>query len=357
MNTAPVLIMAGGTGGHVFPGLAVAQALARQQVPVAWLGSAHSFESKLVPERGLSFNAVQVAGVRGKGALQKLKAPWMLMRAVLQSVRIFRRIRPRAAMSFGGFAAGPGGIAAALLGVPLLVHEQNRIPGFTNRALAKFARKVLCGFPDSFPGSKSVFVGNPVRQEITELPMPEQRFADREGVLRVLCLGGSLGAKALNDLLPAAVALIPEASRPEIRHQAGAKLVESAKSAYLLAGLDQHCVVPFIADMAQAYAWADLVICRAGALTIAELAAAGVASILVPYPHAVDDHQTANVNWLVQLSAATLVQQRDLTAQGLATLLREHDRASCLQRAKAARAGAKTDAASRCAELVLTEAQ
>jgi UDP-N-acetylglucosamine--N-acetylmuramyl-(pentapeptide) pyrophosphoryl-undecaprenol N-acetylglucosamine transferase len=353
--SGPVMIMAGGTGGHVFPGLAVAHALQKQAVAVSWLGSANSFESKLVPERGVNFNAVQVGGVRGKSALQKLRAPWMLTRAVAQSVGIFRRLRPRAAISFGGFAAGPGGIAAILLGVPLFVHEQNRIPGFTNRMLAKLAKRVLCGFPDSFKHSE--FIGNPVREDIVALPAPAQRFGTRQGALRLLCLGGSLGAKALNDLLPQALALMPADQRPEVRHQAGSKLIDTARSAYLNAGLDADVVVPFIADMAAAYAWADLVLCRAGALTIAELAAAGVGAILVPFPHAVDDHQTANAEWLLQAGAAQVVQQRDLSAEILAQLLQAQTRALCLTRAQAARAVAKTDAAERCAKLILATPQ
>ncbi len=349
--------MAGGTGGHVFPGLAVAAVLAERQVAVAWLGSAHSFESQLIPQRGINFNAVQVGGLRGKGVVQKLSAPWMLARAIFQSVRIFRRIRPQAAVSFGGFAAGPGGIAATLLRVPLYVHEQNSIPGITNRVLAKFARRILGGLPNATLQSSKRFsvIGNPVRAEIAALTAPEVRFKDRSGPLRVLCLGGSLGAKALNDLVPQALALIAPEQRPQVRHQAGAKLLESARAAYVDAGLDTNSVVPFISDMAQAYGWADVVICRAGALTITELCAAGVGAILVPYPHAVDDHQTANAQFLVAAGGALIVQQRDLDAAKLAALISEHtDRALCLKRALAARSVAKPDAAKHCVEIVLS---
>ena len=370
MSTQSVMIMAGGTGGHVYPGLAVAAVLTKRNVGVSWLGSANSFESKLIPTQQLSFNAVNVAGLRGKGLMQKLTAPWMLARAVMQAVRIFRRIRPRAAISFGGFAAGPGGIAATLLRVPLYVHEQNQVPGITNRVLAKFARRVLCGFPSSFAkhARRLEYIGNPVRADIIAIEPPTTRFQDRSGPLRLLCLGGSLGAKALNELLPQALALLPETMRPLVRHQAGAKLLDAARSSYLQAGLDPAQVSPqgdtkiqvvaFISDMADAYRWADVVLCRAGALTIAELAAAGAAAILVPYPHAVDDHQTANAQFLVDAGAACMVQQRDLDPAKLAQLITEHmDRNVCLSRAQAARGVAKTDAAERCVEIILGQTQ
>lgn len=353
MSTGPVLIMAGGTGGHVFPGLAVAAALKARQTSAVWLGSANSFESKTVPEHGLEFHAIGVSGVRGKGWRTKLVAPWMLTRSVFQALGVLRRVRPRAAMSFGGFAAGPGGLAARLLGIPLLVHEQNRVPGLTNRVLARFARRVLCGFPGSFETGNSEFVGNPVRSEISALALPEQRYSERDGALRVLCLGGSLGAKALNELLPQAVAMLEPGGRPLVVHQAGKAHLTAAKAAYQNAGLDPEVVVPFIADMAQAYGWADLVICRAGALTVAELACAGVAAILVPYPFAVDDHQTANARWLVEAGAAELIQQSELNAEQLAQKLKNCTRTACLTRARAARALAKADAAERCAKIIL----
>ena len=318
MTTQPVLIMAGGTGGHVFPGLAVAAALKAKQTPCVWLGSNNSFESRTVPEHGLEFHAIGVSGVRGKSWRTQLAAPWMLARSLYQAVGVLRRVRPRAAMSFGGFAAGPGGLAARLLGIPLLVHEQNRIPGLTNRVLARFARRVLCGFPGSFGSGKGEFVGNPVRAEISALPSPEQRYGERDGALRILCLGGSLGAKALNELLPQALSLLDSDQRPIVRHQAGKAHLAAAKMSYQQAGLDAEVVVPFIADMAQAYGWADLVICRAGALTVAELACAGVAAILVPFPFAVDDHQTANARWLVEAGAlATSLAPMVLPAPGL----------------------------------------
>ena len=353
MTAQSVLIMAGGTGGHVFPGLAVAEALKRQETNSVWLGSSNSFESKTVPEHGLAFHALDVSGVRGKSWRTQLAAPWMLARSVMQAISVLRRVRPRAAVSFGGFAAGPGGLAARLLGIPLLVHEQNRIPGLTNRVLARFARQVLCGFPDSFNTGKSVFVGNPVRTEISALAPPEQRYGGREGPLRVLCLGGSLGAKALNELIPQALAMLDATQRPLIRHQAGKAHLAAAKANYEKVGLDPESVVPFITDMAEAYGWADLVICRAGALTVAELACAGVGSILVPFPFAVDDHQSANARWLAQAGAALLIQQSELGAEQLAQQFRRTTRAHCLAQAKAARALAKADAAERCATIIL----
>lgn len=345
--------MAGGTGGHVFPGLAVAAALKARQTDVVWLGSSNSFESKTVPEHGLDFHAIDVSGLRGKGWRTTLAAPWMLTRSIFQALSVLRRVRPRAAISFGGFAAGPGGLAARLLGIPLVVHEQNRIPGLTNRVLARFARRVLCGFPGSFEFHKSEFVGNPVRSEISALALPEQRYSERDGALRVLCLGGSLGAKALNELLPQALAMLAPTERPTVIHQAGRTHLTPAKASYKQAGLDPEVVVPFITDMAQAYGWADLVICRAGALTVAELSCAGVAAILVPYPFAVDDHQSANARWLVEAGAAELIQQAELNAALLAQKLKNCTRTACLTRARAARALAKADAAGRCAQIIL----
>jgi UDP-N-acetylglucosamine--N-acetylmuramyl-(pentapeptide) pyrophosphoryl-undecaprenol N-acetylglucosamine transferase len=345
MSTASIVIMAGGTGGHVFPGLALASALQARGAQVHWLGSKQSFESKLIPEKGLSFHGVNISGWRGKGWRQLLLAPFQLMRALWQAMRILRQCNARAAISFGGFAAGPGGLAARALGIPLYVHEQNRVAGLTNKVLAKLAKRVYCGFPNTIESAHSIFVGNPVRAEIVNLPPPEQRFADRTGALRILCIGGSLGAKALNDLLPTALAAIDAANRPKVLHQSGAKLLEQTQALYAALNLDTNQVCAFITDMAQAYAWADLVICRAGALTVAELAAAGVGSLFVPYPFAVDDHQTANAQFLVQAGSADLIQQKDLTAEQLSAYLSQLSRAECLSKAIRARAAAKTDAA------------
>lgn len=343
--SAPVLVMAGGTGGHVFPGLAVAAALRARDVPVVWLGAEGGMEQSLVPRHGIPFRAIAVAGVRGKGLARKLRLPFDLLRAVWQARRVLQSVQPRSVLSMGGYAAGPGGLAAFWLRRPLLVHEQNRIPGLTNKVLARLARRVLTGFPDAFAG-RGQWVGNPVRAAIAALPAPAQRMAGRSGRARLLVIGGSQGARALNRLLPAALALLPEGERPEVRHQCGTKMIAEAQASYR-----EHAVAgeltPFIEDMAAAYAWADLVLCRSGALTIAELTAAGLGSLLVPYPHAVDDHQTANARWLTDAGAALLLPEAGLDASGLAgqlgTLL--NDRAAMLQMAERAHALARTEAA------------
>jgi UDP-N-acetylglucosamine--N-acetylmuramyl-(pentapeptide) pyrophosphoryl-undecaprenol N-acetylglucosamine transferase len=344
---APVLIMAGGTGGHIFPGLAVAAALGAREVPVVWLGARDGMENRIVPAYRIEMRTVPVAGLRGKGAAVRLAAPWMLLRAILAAWRVLRDIRPRSVLSLGGYAAGPGGIAAWLQRRPLLVHEQNRVPGFTNRILAKCARKVMGGFPDAFaPGVHAEWTGNPVRTEITALPGPATRFADRAGAPRLLVLGGSLGARTLNLGLPKALSLIPCDSRPEVWHQCGEAHLEATRAAY--AGADVRAKVEsFIADMAAAYAWADLVVCRAGALTLAELAAAGLGAILMPFPHAVDDHQTKNAEGFVAAGAAELVQDRDFDPPRFAALLERllGDAGKRLAMANAARALAKPDAA------------
>lgn len=344
--SAPVMIMAGGTGGHIFPGLAVARALQARDVPVVWLGSAGGMETRLVAEAGIDIDTISIAGLRGKGAATLLLAPFKLVRAVLQSLGVLRRRRPRAVISFGGFAAGPGGLAAWLLRRPLLVHEQNAAPGMTNRVLARLARRVLAGFPDSFPGVEHVTVGNPVRAEIAALPAPEERLSGRLGPARVLVLGGSQGARALNLGVPAAIAALPPQARPQLRHQCGRSGEQATRSAYEEAGVEAS-VEPFIADMAQAYAWADLVVCRAGASTIAELSAAGLGSVLVPFPHATDDHQTRNADYLVARGAAHLVPEGEGFVQRLSAALQAPlaDAAARLRMAQAARSAAFDDAA------------
>ncbi len=354
--SAPVLIMAGGTGGHIFPGLAVAHALAERGVPVRWLGARGAMETRLVPEAGIELDTLAISGLRGKSLFARLMAPLRLVRAVASAVGLLGRIRPRAVVSFGGFAAGPGGIAAVLRRVPLIVHEQNRIAGLTNRALARFATRTLTGFPDVLP--RGEWVGNPVRDTIAALPSPQLRFELRDGRARLLILGGSLGARALNEQVPLAVAQLPQDRRPLVRHQCGRDQVESTQAAYAEAGVDAR-VEPFIADMADAYGWADLVVCRAGALTVAELAAAGVGAILVPYPHAVDDHQTGNARFLADRDAAVLLPQPELAAGGLAPLLIERldDRPRLLAMANAARDCARTDAAARVAGACLEVAR
>ena len=343
--SAPVLVMAGGTGGHVFPGLAVAAALKKLDIPVVWLGSAGGMEQTLVPKHDIPFEAIRVSGLRGKGWKTKLRLPLDLGRAFWQARKVLKRVRPRSVLSLGGYAAGPGGLAAFWLRRPLLVHEQNSIPGLTNRVLARLAQRVLTGFPNAFP-SRGQWVGNPVRAEIAALPPPAERLSGRSGPLRVLVIGGSQGALALNRLLPQTLALIDEAQRPQIWHQCGARMIDNALLGYRQAGVSGR-VVAFIDDMAAAYAWADLVICRAGALTLAELTAAGVGSLLVPFPYAVDDHQTANARWLCAAGAAELLPESTLDPSLLAARLREfdQDRAQLLRMAEAARAQARTDAA------------
>lgn len=343
--SAPVLVMAGGTGGHVFPGLAVAAALKKLDIPVVWLGSAGGMEQTLVPKHDIAFEAIRVSGVRGKGWKTKLRLPLDLGRAFWQARKVLKRVRPRSVLSLGGYAAGPGGLAAFWLRRPLLVHEQNSIPGLTNRVLAHLARRVLTGFPGAFVG-RGRWVGNPVRAEISALPPPAERMAGRSGPLRLLVIGGSQGALALNRLLPQTLAQIPEGERPQVWHQCGTRMIDSTMLGYRQAGVSGR-VVAFIDDMAAAYAWADLVLCRAGALTLAELTAAGVASLLVPYPHAVDDHQTANARWLCAAGAAEMLPESTLDAATLVARLRELDqnRQQLLHMAEAARAQARNDAA------------
>lgn len=355
----PVLIMAGGTGGHVFPALAVAEQLRERGVPVVWLGTQRGLEATLAPKAGIPMEWIGVTGLRGKGLIRKLTMPFMLGRALTQAGAILRRLQPRVALGMGGFVSGPGGAMARLLGVPLVVHEQNAIAGLTNRCLAQVANQVLAAFPQTFPPVRqAVIVGNPVRASIAALPPPQERFAGREGKLRLLVVGGSQGALALNRLVPQALALLREDERPEVWHQAGGQLREAAETAYREVGISAR-LTPFIDDMAEAYGWADLVVCRAGALTIAELAAAGLGALLVPFPFAVDDHQTANARFLEQSGAALLIQQADLTAERLATMLRDDlsDRTCLLRMALAARSLAKNDAAERVALACLEQAR
>lgn len=331
-----VLIMAGGTGGHVYPGLAVAHALRARGHEVVWLGAPESFESRTVPAQGIAMEYVQVSGLRGKGLLKLLTAPLLILRAIRQALAVLSRVRPDAVLGMGGFAAGPGGVAAWLKRIPLFVHEQNATAGFTNRQLARLARQALQGFDGALAGG--ITVGNPVRAEVAALPPPAQRYAGRSGPLNLLVVGGSQGAKALNEKLPAALARIAPEQRPQVRHQGG-RTVEVAQAAYAQHGVQAE-VTPFIQDMAGAYAWADLVVCRSGASTVAELATAGVASVLVPFPYAVDDHQTANAGALVKVGAAELIQERDLSPERLADLLRASTRVACLAQAEKARAAA-----------------
>ena len=356
--TGPVMILAGGTGGHIFPGLAVARALRDRQVPVLWLGAANGMETRLVPLDGFEIRTLDVRGLRGKGFASTLGAPLVLLRSLWQAIGAVRRARPRALVSFGGFAAGPGGLAAWLLRRPLIVHEQNRAPGLTNRVLARLARRVLCGFPDSFAGVANETVGNPVRPEIAALPPPAERFVGRNGPIRLLVLGGSQGARALNATVPQVIAALQANGEPrfEIRHQCGEKMLPEARAAYAQAGVTAT-VEAFITDMAAAYGWADLVIGRAGALTIAELCAAGVGSILVPFPGAVDDHQARNAEFLAERGGGVWMRQDAQLEAALRAQLQQCDRPSLLAWAHAARAATFPDAAAHVADIVLQEAR
>lgn len=368
---APVMILAGGTGGHIFPGLAVARVLRDRQVPVLWLGADGGMETRLVAANDFPIRTIAVSGFRGKGIATLLLAPLRVLRSLWQAIAVLREVKPRSVISFGGFAAGPGGLAAWLLRRPLLVHEQNRAPGLTNRVLARLAKRVLCGFPDSFPGVANETVGNPVRPEIAALPPPAERFAHREGALHVLVLGGSQGARGLNNAVPKVIAslqssaseLNPQSPIPnpilfEIRHQCGEKMLDEARKSYADAGVSAQ-VEAFITDMAAAYGWADLVIARAGALTIAELCAAGVGSILVPFPGAVDDHQARNAEYLQERGGGSWLRQDASLEVGLRARLLElaGDRSKLLAQAEAARAASFPDAAQRVADIAMQEAR
>jgi UDP-N-acetylglucosamine--N-acetylmuramyl-(pentapeptide) pyrophosphoryl-undecaprenol N-acetylglucosamine transferase len=351
----PVLIMAGGTGGHVFPALAVARVLRARGVAVVWLGVPGSMESKLVPAQGFPIEWVRVAGIRGKGLLAWMLAPLRIVNAVVQSMSVLRRVRPRSVLGAGGYVSGPGGIAAWLLRIPLLIHEQNAIAGLTNRTLARLASQVLEGFPGSFgPKVKARTIGNPVREDIGALPPPEQRFAQREPRARLLVFGGSQGAQRLNAELPRALARLAPEKRPQIRHQTGERGLESTRALYKDAQIEAE-VLPFIDDMANAYSWADLAVCRAGAMTVAELQAAGLGAIFVPLPQATDDHQTQNAAVMVGLGAARIIQERDLNPEYLSGLIGElvADRARLLRMAQAARGARVIDAASKLADLCI----
>ncbi|WMP18525.1 undecaprenyldiphospho-muramoylpentapeptide beta-N-acetylglucosaminyltransferase [Thiothrix lacustris] len=350
----PIMITAGGTGGHVYPGLAVARALIAQGIPVVWMGTRKGLEARVIPEAGIEMAWLEVNALRGKGWQTLLMAPVNLIRALWQSLQIMRKHKPAAILGMGGFVAGPGGLVAALLGTPVVIHEQNAVAGLTNKLLSRVSRRVLEGFPGTFASSQKVMAtGNPVRLDIASLPAPRERLADRDDEpVHVLVVGGSLGAQALNQRVPQALAQLDSTLRPVVRHQAGVKNIDEARSQYAEAGVDAE-VMPFIEDMAEAYGWADLVICRAGALTIAELAAAGVAAVLVPYPYAVDDHQTANGKFLADHGAALLIQQQDLTAEKLAGVLKDlcTDRVSLRQMSEASRALAKPHATAQVAAI------
>lgn len=314
-----ILIMAGGTGGHVFPGLAIAQYFREQGIAVDWLGTQKGLEAQLVPKANIPIHYITIGGLRGKGIKDILLLPWRLSCAVLQSMRVIRQLQPDVIIGLGGFVSGPGGLASWLLGKKLVIHEQNAKPGFTNRWLARIATKVLEGFPDTFKSRHNVMtIGNPIRKDIAALKAP---LVKPDRAMHLLVIGGSLGAKAINDILPRVLSQLPENMRPLVKHQTGEKNFSDTIQAYQALSVSAE-VVPFIHDMAAAYKWADVVLCRAGALTIAELCAAGLGAILIPFPYAVDDHQTANAEVMVKHQAALLVQQSALTEELLLDMLK-----------------------------------
>ncbi|MGE0014554.1 MAG: undecaprenyldiphospho-muramoylpentapeptide beta-N-acetylglucosaminyltransferase [Azoarcus sp.] len=333
-----LLMMAGGTGGHIFPGIAVAEALKAKGWRIVWMGNPDGMEARIVPTYGYDTAWVRFGALRGKGLMRKLMLPFNLLSGFWQAMRELRRIRPDVVVGMGGYITFPGGMMAVLLRRPLVLHEQNSVAGLANRVLAMVADRVLSGFPHAL--RKAGWVGNPVRAEISAVTPPAERFAGREGPLRLLVVGGSLGATVLNNTVPQALARIPAAVRPVVVHQAGEKQLEALRAAYAGAGVEGD-LRPFIKDMAEEYAAADLVVCRAGALTVAELAAVGAASLLVPFPHAVDDHQTGNAGFLAENGAAYLLPQPELNAERLAGILVSLDRTRLLQMAEHARALAK----------------
>ncbi|QBQ96614.1 undecaprenyldiphospho-muramoylpentapeptide beta-N-acetylglucosaminyltransferase [Paraburkholderia pallida] len=350
--TRTLMVMAGGTGGHVFPGLAVAHRMEQWGWRVVWLGNPAGMEATLVPKHGIAMEYVRFGGVRGKGFKTKLMLPLNLLRACTQSLAALRRVKPDVVLGMGGYITFPAGVMSALSGRPLVLHEQNSIAGLANKVLAKLARRVLVAFPGALPHAE--WTGNPIRAELEHVVQPQARYAARSGPLRVLVVGGSLGAAALNEVVPRALAQLAPAERPHVVHQAGAKHIDALRQNYIDAGIepgDTAQLVPFIDDMASAYENADLVICRSGAMTVAEIAAVGVAALFVPFPYAVDDHQTTNAAFLAQQGAARVVQQRELSAEALADWLKQQTRASLADMAERARALAKPDAADQVARI------
>ncbi|ARV20112.1 UDP-N-acetylglucosamine--N-acetylmuramyl-(pentapeptide) pyrophosphoryl-undecaprenol N-acetylglucosamine transferase [Curvibacter sp. AEP1-3] len=334
MTQKTALIMAGGTGGHIFPGLAVAQALRDKGWRVHWLGAPGSMESRIVPTRGIPLELVEFGGVRGKGIKTLALLPLKLLRAFWQSLQVVRRVKPDVLVGLGGYITFPGGMMGVLCGKPLVLHEQNSVAGMANKVLAGVADRVFAAFPQAMP--KAEWVGNPLRAEFLNLPAPEARFAGRSGPIKVLVVGGSLGARALNTVVPQALALIPEAQRPVVTHQAGEKQIDELRANYAAAGV-QATLTPFIDNTAQAFADADLVICRAGASTVTELAAVGAAAAFVPFPAAVDDHQTFNARFLVDQGGGWLLPQATLTPEALAEMLLKTERPALMQRALGAK--------------------
>ncbi|MBZ0225691.1 MAG: undecaprenyldiphospho-muramoylpentapeptide beta-N-acetylglucosaminyltransferase [Comamonas sp.] len=335
------LVMAGGTGGHIFPGLALAHELRARGWQVHWLGTPASMESRIVPAEGFALETIDFSGVRGKGVITLALLPLKLLRAFWQALAVVRRVRPDVVIGLGGYVTFPGGMMAVLAGKPLVLHEQNSVAGLANKVLAGVADRIFTAFPGVF--KKGQWVGNPLRAAFTEQPDPEARFAGRSGPLRLLVVGGSLGARALNEVVPQALALIPEVRRPIVTHQSGEKQLEQLRANYEAAGV-QATLVPFIVEMAQACAEADVILCRAGASTVTELAAVGCAALFVPFPFAVDDHQTTNARFLVDAGAGWLVQQADLTPRSLANMIEKWERPALVQKALAAKKMQKTQA-------------
>lgn len=335
------LVMAGGTGGHIFPGLAVAEALRERGWRVHWLGAPNSMESRLVPPRGFVLETIDFGGVRGKGIATLLLLPLRLQRAFWQALQVVRRVQPDVLVGLGGYITFPGGMMGTLLGKPMVLHEQNSVAGMANKILSGIADRVFTAFPNVM--KKAQWVGNPLRTAFLNQPAPEQRFVERRGPLRLLVVGGSQGAKALNDTVPLALALLPEDERPIVLHQSGEKQIEALRANYEAAGVQAE-LTPFIDDTAQAFADADLIVCRAGASTVTEIAAVGAAALFVPFPSAVDDHQTSNARFLVDAGAAWLVPQPEFTPEALARTLRTVQREQLQEMAVKAKQMQKTDA-------------
>ena len=335
------LIMAGGTGGHIFPGLAVAQALRERGWNVHWLGAPDSMESRLVPPQGFTLETIDFSGVRGKGLVTLALLPLRLLKAFWQALAVVRRVKPDVVVGLGGYISFPGGMMAVLAGKPLVLHEQNSVAGMANRVLAGVADRVFTAFPKVF--AKGQWVGNPLRAAFTQQPLPAARFAGRSGPLRLLVVGGSLGARALNDVVPRALALIPAALRPQVLHQSGAKQIDALRANYAAAGVEAT-LTPFIDDTAQAFADADVIVCRAGASTVTEIAAVGAAAVFVPFPHAVDDHQTRNARFIVDAGGGWLLAQREMNAEMLSNMLLNMQRSELLARAEQAKNMQKIEA-------------
>ena len=335
------LIMAGGTGGHIFPGLAVAQALRERGWQVHWLGAPGSMESRLVPQQGFTLETIDFSGVRGKGLVTLALLPLRLLRAFWQALAVVRRVKPDVVVGLGGYISFPGGMMAVLAGKPLVLHEQNSVAGMANRVMAGVADRVFTAFPQVF--AKGQWVGNPLRPAFTQQPLPAERFAGRTGPLRLLVVGGSLGARALNEIVPQALALLPPDQRPQVLHQSGAKQIEALRANYAAAGVEAT-LTPFIDDTAQAFADADLIVCRAGASTVTEIAAVGAAAVYVPFPSAVDDHQTRNARFLVDAGGGWLLPQREMRSEVLSKMLQNMQRSTLLERAEQAKKMQKIEA-------------